>query len=225
MITSPILNNDEYDVIIPFINDETDENFAKNDNRFNYNICIRSKTNKGKYTVDFKDSDMVKELSKSTYFKSLKSVAKTSATFGVVKSPCDGTIMYICNTEKYKDRHSMLIYIDNTQVLLFNNLYYIFYGFEEGSKVFTGDMLGLYYISKGNAKNVEPYLTVAYGTNVPSRSPIRAWDMTFYKHDPTYIIQGLIDTNVVEEQMNIPMDQGFESDYAEGWHSTPEIQN
>ena len=41
MITSPILNNDEYDVIIPFINDETDENFAKNDNRFNYNIRVK----------------------------------------------------------------------------------------------------------------------------------------------------------------------------------------
>lgn len=224
-----ILDNSAYEVIIPYIESEYDENYAKYG--FNFNVCIRTKALssaksdyskvKGVYLANL-NSD--KSLRDSKYFSSLMKINSNVVVCGLVTSPCEGTIIYI-EKSRYKDRYSMTIYIDDSQAIMFDNLCYIFYGLEEGSKIFEGDRIGLYYTPTGNAKNIVPYLIFSYATNIPSKVPVRVWDMTYYKHNPMDKLAEMIESNVVKVNNDIPIDQGYEYGVADGWHSTPELPN
>lgn len=224
-----ILDNSTYEIVLPYVEFEYDENYAKYG--FNFNACIRTKALssvksdyskvKGVYLANL-NSD--KSLRDSKYFSSLMKINSNVVVCGLVTSPCEGTIIYI-EKSRYKDRYSMTIYIDDSQAIMFDNLCYIFYGLEEGSKIFEGDRIGLYYVPNGNAKATVPYLIFSYATNIPSKVPVRIWDMTYYKHNPMDKLEEMIESNVVKVNNDIPIDQGYEYGVADGWHSTPELPN
>lgn len=213
--TSTILDNSEYEVVIPYIDTDADKEFVKYG--YNFNICVRTKSllnlrlsdkynlPKGIFLLDKSDAD----IRKSDYYKNLKQFKSSVVICGLVTSPCDGTIIYI-EKSKYKDRYSITIYIDDSQAIVLDNLCFIFYGLAEGSKIFAGDRLGLYYVPNGNSKDVYPYLVFSYATNIPSNFPVRVWDMTYYKQNPTDKLNQIIEANAVEINNDVPGDLGME---------------
>ena len=209
-----ILDNSAYEIVIPYVESEYDENYAKYG--FNFNACIRTKvltSVKSEYNkvkgVFVANINADKDLAKSTYFPNLHKLGANKLVCGLVTSPCEGTIIYI-EKSKYKNRYSMTIYIDDSQAIMFDNLCYIFYGLEEGSKIFVGDKIGLYYVPAGNAKDIVPYLIFSYATNIPSKIPVRVWDMTYYKHNPMDKLYQTIESNIATINNDVPGDLGME---------------